>query len=1159
MITGESANARILVVDDNPSNRYLLSHSLRGAGHEVLEASTGGECLRLAAKEQLDLILLDVKLPDSSGVEVCRQLKSSPGTAVIPVIQISAVFTQGADRATGLDGGADAYLLAPVEPRELLAQVRALLRVRRSEAALRKSEALLRNIGDNLPDTAVFEYMQAPDGTIRYLYCSAGIERLTGVSPENVLRDARTLHRQIPPDHFRRFLEQQERCARDLTDLEMDLPMHRRDGQVRWMRLRARPQRLPDGHLVWDGVQTDITERRLADEALRQAEERFSRAFRASPDALAISAVADGSIREMNDRFVQLFGLSREEALRHGLRTLDVLEPADREKTAGILRRDGRVRDLELRRPAGSHQGQTILLTIEPIQVGTEPCLLTLIQDITGQKESEEKLRQLNQRLEYHIRNTPLAVIEFDADLRVSAWNEGAQRIFGWESPEVLGRPMWDIPWIHEADRADVEKTAAALVSGNDRRSISPNRNRRKDGKVVWCEWHNSSLTDPGGKMQSIQSLVQDVTERVLAEAKLRASEERFRSIYENAATGIAITDLQGRFLQCNPAYSEILGYTEEELRGIAFPDLVHPEDRDRNLAENARLLAGDFPSYRIENRYRRKGGQEVWVQKFISILRDDKGAPANFLALVTDITERRKAEAALRESEEQFRAMFTVSSVGKAQADAATGRLLRVNEAFCRITGYTEEELLRRTIRDITHPEDREADFARFSAMATGKASGYESEKRYVRPDGSVVWVHISANLIRDAAGRPLRTSAVIEDITARKQAEAALMESEKRLRLAKAAADIGIHDFNPVTGELHWDDRLRELWGLGPDDPVTYDVFISGVHPDDRSLVDAAVREALDPRGNGRCYVEYRLLRGGRTCWIAATGDATFVEGRAIRFVGTAQDITGRKEFQAELERLVEERTAKLHDVVGELEHLSYSITHDMRAPLRAMRGFAEVIKDMSSGRLEPELQGFLERIISAAERMDNLITDALNYSKAVRQEIPLAPVDLDRLLGGMLDTYPEFLNHRTSIRVQGRLPRVLGNDAALTQCLSNLIGNALKFVEPGKRPDVLVRSELIQDSQPMVNAPAIQHPQNSWVRLWVEDKGIGIPETMRPRIFNMFTRGTGNYEGTGIGLALVRKVVQRMGGRIGVESEPGKGSRFYVDLRPVDFGRA
>jgi signal transduction histidine kinase len=219
--------------------------------------------------------------------------------------------------------------------------------------------------------------------------------------------------------------------------------------------------------------------------------------------------------------------------------------------------------------------------------------------------------------------------------------------------------------------------------------------------------------------------------------------------------------------------------------------------------------------------------------------------------------------------------------------------------------------------------------------------------------------------------------------------------------------------------------------------------------------------------------------------------------------------------------------------------MEHFSYSITHDMRAPLRAMQGFAEMMTEACAKCEESEPKAFLRRIGTAAGRMDCLITDALNYSRTVRQELPLLPVDTGELLRGMLDSYPEFQPVKAMIEVEGPLPTVMGNEAGLTQCFSNLLDNAVKFAKAGQKAEIRVWSE----------------PREGWVRIWIEDHGIGIPESMVPRVFEMFSRGHRSYEGTGIGLALVRKVMERMGGKAGVESEEGMGSRFWLDLRPAN----
>jgi len=236
--------------------------------------------------------------------------------------------------------------------------------------------------------------------------------------------------------------------------------------------------------------------------------------------------------------------------------------------------------------------------------------------------------------------------------------------------------------------------------------------------------------------------------------------------------------------------------------------------------------------------------------------------------------------------------------------------------------------------------------------------------------------------------------------------------------------------------------------------------------------------------------------------------------------------------------LESLVAERTAKLQEMISELQHVSYAIVHDMRAPLRAMNAFAQaVFEDISSNQgFSPELLDYCRRIIIASARLDKLIQDSLSYTKAVLQEVPLQHVDLSRLVPGLIETYPNLQSDKADITIQDPLPVVMGEESLLTQCFSNLLGNAVKFVHPGARPKIRIRTEIFDGT----------------ARITVEDNGIGISTQGQSRLFRMFQRLTAEYEGTGIGLAIVRKVVERMGGKVGVNSAPGSGSSFWVELR-------
>jgi PAS domain S-box-containing protein len=236
--------------------------------------------------------------------------------------------------------------------------------------------------------------------------------------------------------------------------------------------------------------------------------------------------------------------------------------------------------------------------------------------------------------------------------------------------------------------------------------------------------------------------------------------------------------------------------------------------------------------------------------------------------------------------------------------------------------------------------------------------------------------------------------------------------------------------------------------------------------------------------------------------------------------------------------LDALVNQRTQKLVETIGDLEAFSYSIAHDMRAPLRSLQGFSKILLKEFGPSLEPEAQDYLYRIAKSASRMDKLIQDVLNYSKLVRGDLSSEPVDLEALVKGILDTYPMFAVESADIQVEGILPTVLGNEAMLMQVLSNLMGNAVKFTRTGMKPQIQIWAEA----------------RTSMVRVLVRDNGIGIASDQHEKIFNIFQQVEKNDEGTGIGLAIVKKSVERMEGKVGVESSLGHGSTFWIELKPA-----
>ncbi len=236
--------------------------------------------------------------------------------------------------------------------------------------------------------------------------------------------------------------------------------------------------------------------------------------------------------------------------------------------------------------------------------------------------------------------------------------------------------------------------------------------------------------------------------------------------------------------------------------------------------------------------------------------------------------------------------------------------------------------------------------------------------------------------------------------------------------------------------------------------------------------------------------------------------------------------------------LDSLVQQRTTKLRETIGELEAFSYSIAHDMRAPLRSLQGFSDILLSDYAPDLDADCQRYLKRIANSAERMDKLIQDVLNYSQVVRSDLHLVPVNVEQLLLGIVDVYPMFAPDKADISVVSPLPPVMGNEAMLTQVFSNLMGNAVKFVAPGVKPKLKIWAER----------------DLSHVRIFVRDNGIGIAPDQHDKIFAIFQQVTKGFEGTGIGLAIVKKAAERMGGKVGVQSTLDQGSTFWVELRPA-----
>lgn len=723
----------------------------------------------------------------------------------------------------------------------------------------------------------------------------------------------------------------------------------------------------------------------------------------------------------------------------------------------------------------------------------------------TSLRESEESYRLLVEGVKDY------AIFRLDPQGYIVSWNNGAERIKGYNAAEILGQHYSILFTAEDIERHKPEQ--ALLIAVREGHFVEDSWRRRKDGSLFWASTTITPLRDESGKLCGFSKVTRDITERKRAEEELRKLVKDLSDVkfaIDRAAI-LALTDERGTITSVNDKFCELSQYSREELIGQNHRLInsgYHPQEFFANLWST--IKKGDVWHGEIKNRA--KNGSYYWVDTTIVPFLDDAGKPFQYLAIRFDISDRKHAQETLRRYAERLETLQEIDRAilrAESRKELARAALLRLNS----VVPYEQAMVV----------------LFRFQTQ--------------------------EAQLLIGGLKGELREETVpISDLI---PLEVSLEQASIRY--------------------------IEDLSTLAPCPPLLERQLAEGK----RSFLSIALI------AEGELIGEFKVFARPVA---AFTGEHQEIVTEVANQLAIATQQTRLREqlqnYAAELEKRVIERTAELQEANEALEVFVYSASHDLRAPLRGIQGLAQVLLEDYGELFDSEGQLYAQRLVISAQEMSALLQDLLEYSRLSRAQMNLQRIDLASIVATALTPLQaELQAQHAQVRVEIPSFEVMGHRATLIQVVTNLITNAIKFVPPDVQPQVRIwveergvgeeghrnldENEITAQLQPenknKTSPPAVRTPSrypipsngvtpaaaaSSNIRLWIEDNGIGIEPRHQENIFQAFERlhGVETYPGTGMGLAIVRKGVERMGGRVGVESQLGEGSRFWIELPPA-----
>ncbi|MDQ6813951.1 MAG: PAS domain S-box protein [Bacteroidota bacterium] len=615
-------------------------------------------------------------------------------------------------------------------------------------------------------------------------------------------------------------------------------------------------------------------------------------------------------------------------------------------------------------------------------------------------------------------------------------------------------------------------------------------------------------------------------------EKRLKLVLLKLKKILDSSADIICSINENGEFTYVSAACQAILGYQPKELIGKSYKEFVVPDDLERSREATVHIKNG-IGTTNFENRFYKKDGSIAYLIWSSRWEENEK----RFYSIARDATEKKLSEQNLKASEEKYRVLFYNHSIAGWIYDVDTLKFIEVNDAAIKQYGYSREEFLSKSLIDILADKEVEG-YKTFSKQDDFYKQNHKGLWMHKNKKGEVFYAEISSSPI----SYPERKVKLVLSIDRTEQttAEQQLRKSNELFIFLSQATFDAIWDWDLESDEITWNEGIVKMFDLAdPAETKKIDWWYANLHPEDRERVETKIKYHLEnhvPHWED----EYRMKAGSSYKYIYDRGYIIYNDqNKPVRMIGAMQDLTERKEHEIMLQNLnnsLEKRAKELAESNAELERFAYVTSHDLQEPLRMVTSFLQLLERRYKDKLDKKAHEYINYAVDGAERMKRLILDLLEYSRVNSSKAEMEEVDINEIVKDVKLTYTNFLTETKGTINNKKLPCVRGNKTQLLQLFQNIIGNACKY--RGSLP-------------PLIDIAF--EDEKLYYKFSISDNGIGIDPKFFHKIFIIFQRlhNRDEYSGTGIGLAICKKIVDKHGGRIWVSSTPGHGSTFYFTL--------